>query len=227
MTKRSAKNTADILQNRSKEYESEKGKNLATKEDIEEITKKVEEVKVEVSLSKQKKYEQLVEQERILLDILKEATNISQAQNKLILYLYDTSSRKRYDELVESVNDTLSHLYHLSNLAIVSISIDGLDCVIDELSTAATLLGSQVNVIATNAANLVEQYNNHFNYAMNNAAAEKDKTFWLTSSLESKQQIESLRKEPILGKEDLNTAIESYCLWLKKLYGKDFFTFAS
>ena len=182
---------------------------------------------MEVSLSKQKKYEQLVEQERILLDILKEATNISQAQNKLILYLYDTSSRKRYDKLVESVNDTLSHLYHLSNLAIVSIPIDGLDCVIDELSMAATLLGSQVNVIATNAANLVEQYNNHFNYAMNNAAAKKDKTFWLTSSLESKQQIESLRKEPILGKEDLNTAIESYRLWLKKLYGKDFFTFAS
>lgn len=31
------KNLADIFQNREKEYEAEKGRNIATKEDIEEI----------------------------------------------------------------------------------------------------------------------------------------------------------------------------------------------
>lgn len=36
-----AKNNADILQNRAKEYEAEKGRNLATKEDIEDITQKI------------------------------------------------------------------------------------------------------------------------------------------------------------------------------------------
>ena len=35
--KRLGENNADILKNRKKEYESEKGKNLATKEDIAEI----------------------------------------------------------------------------------------------------------------------------------------------------------------------------------------------
>ena len=41
MARRIGVNNADILQNRAKEYEAEKGKNLATKEDITEITKKV------------------------------------------------------------------------------------------------------------------------------------------------------------------------------------------
>ena len=39
------KNLADIFQNREKEYEAEKGRNIATKEDIEEITEKIEQVK--------------------------------------------------------------------------------------------------------------------------------------------------------------------------------------
>ena len=69
-TRKVSENNADILQNQQKYYESEKGKNLATKEDIKEITKKVEEVKTEVSLSKQKTYEIQQEQERVLLGIL-------------------------------------------------------------------------------------------------------------------------------------------------------------
>ena len=60
-----------------------------------------EDVKTEISLSKQKRYEQLAEQERILLGILNEASKVSQSQNRIVLYLYDTSSRKRYDKLVE------------------------------------------------------------------------------------------------------------------------------
>ena len=110
--KRFVENRVDILQNRLKEYESEKGKNLATKEDIEEITQKVEEVKSAVTLSHKQRFDQMVEQERVLLEILYDATKISQSQNKLILYLYDLSSRVRHDSLVESVNDTIAHLYH-------------------------------------------------------------------------------------------------------------------
>ena len=53
MFERIGKNNADILQNREKEYESEKGKNLATKEDIEEITEKIEQVKAEISFKNQ------------------------------------------------------------------------------------------------------------------------------------------------------------------------------
>ena len=106
--KRHVQRIADLVTERDLSYESEKGKNLATKEDIEEITKKVEEVKTEVSLSKQQKYDSILEQKQLLVDLLNDATIITQAQNKLLLYLYDTSSRKRYDTLVEKVSETLT-----------------------------------------------------------------------------------------------------------------------
>lgn len=224
--KRLGENNADILQNRMKEYESEKGKNLATKEDIAEITKRVEDVKTEISFSKQKRYEQLAEQERILLGILNEASQVSQSQNKIILYLYDTSSRKRYDALVENVNDTLTRFYHLCNLAVVCVPLDDIEDVIKELSIAVTYLGTQVNVTATNAASLVEQYNKQMDYAMNHAEVE-NKSTWFTASVQTKQQLEAMRNKPIDGKDVLKVAIEKYCEWLKQFYGKDIFMFKS
>ena len=224
--KRLGENNADILQNRIKEYESEKGKNLATKEDIAEITKKVEDVKTEISLSKQKRYEQLAEQERVLLGILNEALQVSQSQNKIILYLYDTSSRKRYDALVENVNDTLTRFYHLCNLAVICVPFDDIENVIKDLSIAVTYLGTQVNVIATNAAILVEQYNKQIDYAMDHVEGES-KVTWFNASLQTKQQLEAMREKPIDGKDALRAAIEKYSAWLKQQYGKEVFVFRS
>ena len=62
--KRSAENAEDILQNREKEYEAEKGRNLATKEDIAEITQKIEQVKSEVSFVNQWKHEHIFQREK-------------------------------------------------------------------------------------------------------------------------------------------------------------------
>lgn len=226
-TRKVSENNADILQNQKKYYESEKGKNLATKEDIEEITRKVEEVKTEVSLSKQKTYEIQQEQERVLLGILADATKVSQAQNKLLLYLYDTSSRVRFDNLVENVNDTLAHFYQLCNLATVSVEIEGVDDAIKSLSTAVTYLGSQVNVLSTNAANLVEQFNELKDFTLNKATTDQTKSIGALTSMNTKQQLEDLRGKPVPGKEELNKAIESYCSWLKSIYGRDLFVFKS
>lgn len=219
---RHVKRTADLFTERDLAYEEEKGKNLATKEDITEITRKVEDVKTEISLSKQKRYEQLIEQERILLGILNEASKISQSQNRIILYLYDTSSRKRYDALVENVNETLTKFYYFCNLAVVSVPMDDIEDVVKDLSIAVTYLGAQVNVTATNAASLVEQYNNQVDYAMKHAEGE-NKATWIAASLQTKKQIEAMRGKPINGKEALRVAIEKYCVWLKGQYGKDVF----
>ena len=222
-----SENNADILQNQKKYYESEKGKNLATKEDIEEITRKVEEVKTEVSLSKQKTYEIQQEQERVLLGILADATTVSQSQNKLLLYLYDTSSRGRFDNLVEDVNDTLAHFYQLCNLATVSVQIVGVNEAIKQLSVAVTYLGSQVNVMSANAANLVEQFNELKDFTLNKATSDQVKTYGAASSINTKQQLDQMRGKSVPGKEELQKAIESYCLWLKSIYGKDLFVFKS
>lgn len=224
-TKRLAQNNADILQNRDKEYEAEKGRNLATKEDIEEITKKMEEVRTEVSLSKQQKYDSIIEQKQLLLGLLNDANIITQAHNKLLLYLYDTSSRTRYDALVEKVSDTLTHFYHASNLAIVTVPIDNIEDVIRELSVNMTLYGSHVSVTATNAASLVEQFNNQLEYALNKATSDEIKASWLANSVQTKQQIEALRNKANPYTDELRSEIEKYCAWLKQLYGNEFFAF--
>lgn len=222
---RHAKRMADMVTQRDLSYESEKGKNLATKEDIAEITKKVEEVKTEVSLSKQQKYENLIEQKQLLVDLLNDANIITQAHNKLILYLYDTSSRVRYDALVEKVSDTLTHFYHASNLAMVTVPIDNIVDVIKELSVNMTLYGSYVSVTATNAASLVEQFNNQLDYAMNKATSDEVKAAWLANSVQTKQQIEAMRNKANPYSDELRSEIEKYCAWLKDLYGNDFFVF--
>ena len=67
LARKVAENNADILQNREKEYEKEKGKNLATKEDIEEITRKMEDVKSFVSLSNQRSQRSLLSRRGYLL----------------------------------------------------------------------------------------------------------------------------------------------------------------
>lgn len=224
-TKRIAANNADILQNREKEYEAEKGKNLATKEDIEEITKKVEEVKVEVSLAHQQKYESIKEQKQLLIDILNDATKITQAQNKLLLYLYDTSSRTKCDLMVETVSDTLSHFYHLCNQARVTVPLEEIDKRIKDLSVIVTMYGSHISVTATNAGGLVEQFNNQWNYAMERVATDQDKASWMSRAVQTKQQIEGMRDKANPYKDEMQSEIEKYCDWLKLLYGKDFFTF--
>lgn len=224
-TKRQAENNADILQNRDKEYEAEKGRNLATKEDIAEITKKVEEVKVEVSLAQQQKYDALIEQKQLLVDILNDVTKITQAHNKLLLYLYDTSSRKRFDSMVEFVSDTLTYFYHACNLAKVTVPLVDIDQRIENLSVITTLYASHISVTATNAASLVEQFNNQMDYAMNHAGAEQSKATWMATSLRTKQQIEDMRNKANPYTDEIQTEVEKYCSWLKQLYGKEFFTF--
>lgn len=206
-------------------YKSEKGKNYATKEDIEEITRKVEDVKNLVSFTAQKRFEHLNEQERILVKILHEATLISQSQNKLLLYLYDVTSRQRYDSLVDFINDRLAQFYHLSNLAIVTVQDDEVYERIENLSKCVTFLGLQVCTIATNAANFVSLHNNKMDYALNKTNNEQEKAEWFSRAIKDKQYIEAMRDKPVKGKDELNKAIEDYCLWLKQLYGKDFFIY--
>ena len=74
---------------RNKSYESEKGKNLATKEDIEEITKKIELVKNEIGFEKQRENEYLKERKETFLNFLNEISIFSIHKNRLEIYLYN------------------------------------------------------------------------------------------------------------------------------------------
>lgn len=221
--KKIAENNADILQNREKEYEAEKGRNLATKEDIEEITRKMEDVKSVVSLSNQKQSDKLSEQERILVDILAEANSITTSWNKYYLYLFDTSTRRKFDDLVEMVTDRMTKFDHLCNLAKIKVDAESLNTQLEELGRAITLIGIEITTNSTNAASLIDEHLKMYDYAMTSTSSDEEKVKWMQMSLESKRKIESMRNDPSQYKEEMGNAINAYREWLRGLYGQDFF----
>ena len=91
---RHAKRMADTFTERHLAYEAEKGKNLATKEDIEGVTKQIETVKNEVSFVAQRRKDYIVERKRHLFNLLYYAEKISNSQNCLQLYARSTSENK-------------------------------------------------------------------------------------------------------------------------------------
>jgi hypothetical protein len=110
--------------------------------------------------------------------------------NKFLLYLYDVTSRQRYDSLVDFINDRLAQFYHLSNLAIVTVQDDEVYERIENLSKCVTFLGLQVCTIATNAANFVSFHNNKMDYALNKTNNEQEKAEWFSRAIKDKQDIE-------------------------------------
>lgn len=63
-SRRKGENAADFDDNREKYYEAEKCKNLATKEDIEQITKSIENIKNEISYENLRKHNAIQEREK-------------------------------------------------------------------------------------------------------------------------------------------------------------------
>lgn len=224
-TKEIAKDNAVILKKRKMEYEAEKGKNLATKEDIEEITRKVEDVRSAVSLSRQKEYELQTSQERILLGILEDATRICVCYLKLHIYLNDKSTRVRLDKLVENTNDILAHFRYLCNLAIISIHVDGIDDEIDKLVEAVIDKCTKISITATNAANIVDMHNVHLGFISNPDLPNEIRDLGIEGLRIAKQQSDDVREKTIPEQDDLLNAIRNYSKFMESLYGKELFLF--
>ena len=94
-SKRKGENAADIDDNREKFYEAEKGKNLATKEDIEEITKSIE--KDKISSANRKRLHAAVEKLSHLTP---------KQQNKILDYIHKYKSDIPYNEATKKYSIT-------------------------------------------------------------------------------------------------------------------------
>lgn len=78
-----------------KSYQSEKGKNLATKEDIKEITANIETVKNEISFEKQRSHDFIKEREKRFINILFHAEMIANSINRLYVYGHNNQDASR------------------------------------------------------------------------------------------------------------------------------------
>ncbi|HRX93738.1 MAG TPA: hypothetical protein P5158_06475 [Chitinophagaceae bacterium] len=91
-----------------KSYFQEKGKNIATKEDIEEITEKIETIKSEVELLTHKKISISTEKHKTLLDFNSQYS----AWLNYILHATIGGDNDKPDEYVQKIAEKLDQLYH-------------------------------------------------------------------------------------------------------------------
>ena len=126
-------NAAIVEDSRNIGYESKKGENLATKEDIEELTRKIEIVKNEISFENQRKHEFINQRTKRLLNILHHTEKLNEYQAILLYALYDKNSSERLIRLIEQINETLLDFLHECRIVYITIEDKKLTDIISEL----------------------------------------------------------------------------------------------
>lgn len=216
-SKQYAKKFADLLFQRDLAYEAEKGKNIATKEDIQEITQKIEEVKSEISFRKQWEHDLINKREQRLINILTISHKISMTYNHILLMAGNSQQASKLLDLVEELNNDALQLTTEGNLMVVHYSEH------KQIHEATTLVDTAVKY----AAELACLANNA---AVNILASEEFKKRALESIGESSKDAmenamslansaKQLPTKPLQFKKPTEEAINAYIFWLEKLYG--------
>ena len=214
---RHTKRMADLFTERHLAYEAEKGKNYATKEDIEGITKQIETVKNEVSFATQRKKDYIVERKRHLFNLLYYAEKISNGQNSLQLYARSPSEYKALYSLIDRTNDTILEMTHEFHILFAEYEGFEKEKIISNLVDNCSLLVVEIVTVAHNAAIAIKQSQNCFEEAEKNPMVGEH---YMQQALELKSKAISLVKEPLTHKEPVADAINEYVVWLKDLFGQ-------
>ena len=198
-------------------YESEKGKNIATKEDIEAITEKIETVKNEISYEKQRNHEFVKEREKRLLNILFYAEAVANAVNRLYVYGHNTNDTKRVHDLIDDIAKNALLIRHTSAVCIAAYS----DMMKDNKSMTKLvddiqLLCAELQAKANNVANNITM----FKHVFEKAQQENDDTDAFKSAILIGMSNNKLLDTPLQYKDAVNEDINQYVLWLNKLYGE-------
>lgn len=208
---------ADMFTERDLAYEAEKGKNYATKEDIEEITKQIETVKNEVSFVSQRKKDYIVERKRHLLDLLYHAGKIANCQNSLVLYARSTTEYNTLYRLIDRVNETTLEMTHELHILYAEYDVFEKEKVISDLVKTTSLLGAEIVTAANNAAVAHRQSQNCF------ADADKKPNIGMSlmqQGLELSAKAVGYVSAPLPHKAAAEDSVNNYVAWLKQLFGQ-------
>lgn len=208
---------ADLFTERDLAYEAEKGKNFATKEDIEGITKQIETVKNEISFTTQRKKDYIVERKRHLFNLLYYAEKISNGQNSLQLYARSASEYKALYALIDRTNDTILEMTHEFHILFAEYEDFEKEKEISNLVDNCSLLVAEIVTVAHNVAITLRQSQKCADEADKN---DMHNSYYMQQALELKTKAISLVKEPLTHKEPVANAINEYVIWLKGLFGQ-------
>ena len=214
---RMIKNWADTNAARDLSFESEKGKNLATKDDIADITRQIELVKSEISFESQRKKEFIDERKRHLINIIYYAEKIQNSQNRLALYARNSDMQTSIYKLIDDVNADLLEMVHESNIILIQYfhleGIKALSTLVDD----AALFVAEIVTVAHNVS--LEQAN----YKLAKENADKfphHASQYLEKAIEATDKAVALVDAPRMYKDTMKKDIQQYILWLHTLVGK-------
>lgn len=221
-SKRKGENAADIDDNREKFYEAEKGKNLATKEDIEQITRSIEQIKNEISYKNLRKHNAIQERERRFLNILHIA-EIIQMQQALVFYsMYQVENADVMINAIKETNELLMEMDHEYRLIITSYkdlnALQNLDDLVKQLRPYAM----EICVAASNAASFMTSWRSFMDMFLQNDD-NSIKTTAMRQAAENKERLDDYREKLSFEEKDKVTdAISDYVVFLSRLFNVDF-----
>lgn len=198
-------------------YESEKGKNIATKEDIEAITEKIETVKNEISYEKQRNHEFVKEREKRLLNILFCAEAVTNAVNRLYVYGHNTNDTKRVHDLIDDIAKNALLIRHTSAVCIAAYSDimkdnNSMTRLVDDIQ----LLCAELQTKANNVANNITMFKHMFEKAQQENYGKDAFNNAMLIGMSNNKMLDA----PLQYKDVVNEDIKQYVLWLNKLYGE-------
>lgn len=197
-------------------YESEKGKNIATKEDIEAITEKIETVKNEISYEKQRNHDFVKEREKRLLNILFYAEAVANAVNRLYVYGHNTNDTKRVHDLIDDIAKNALLIRHTSAVCIAAYSDimkdnNSMTKLVDDIQ----LLCAELQTKANNVANNITMFKHMFEKTQQDTSDKDSFNNAMLIGLSNNNLLDA----PLQYKDAVNEDINQYVMWLNKLYG--------
>ena len=203
----------DALKDDSREisYENKKGEYLATKEDIEELTRKIEAVKNEVSFENQRKHDFINQRTNRLLNIIYHTEKLNEYQAILLYSLYDYNSANRLTKLIEQINETLLNFLHDCRIAWITIQDKDISSKITDLIQETQSYTAYMCYIASNASSHMKNYHSSLELAYKN---------------KSREGVDNTRKDFEDNIEEKRKALYdkqiNYLSKLNNLFGSDF-----
>lgn len=221
-SRRKGENAADIDDNREKYYESEKGKNLATKEDIEQITKSIEQIKNEISYENLRKHNAILERERRFLNVLHIAESL-QMQQALVFYsMYQVENADIMRDSIKDTNTLLMELDHEYRLILASYkdvnALKNLEEMVKHLRSYAI----EICVAASNAATYMTSWKSYMDMFMQNNDDDVKKTALKQATIYKLNLDQYREKLTFEEKDNVANAISDYLVLLCRLFKVDF-----
>ena len=143
---------------RKKAYNEEKGKNLATKEDIDEITEIIESVKNEISFESQRKHTFIEQRTNRFVNVLYLVELLQMYSNQLSCYLYDKHATEKLSKITNDINSTMLNLTH--DIRLIKITIGKNSGITQQIDNILESSKEYTNFLVYIAKNATERW--HF-----------------------------------------------------------------